>query len=902
LNETADRSETEPRDNHAMMGPTDESVSERQPLGLKALTCLLILAPQCLKVATTLSPLPRWELDPMLVPADFLGLGPAGAGVLDVLTMLGGAMALLLFRAAKGPTLSRAAAVATTLLCVASAAVAVLWVVRQYGLLSDQRIAVAYIAGFLGAAGVLRVGRDARIRRLAAGILLGVLVMIAAKGSLQMLLEHPRLVESYQRDKSAILSAQGWADDSVSAKGYERRLMQNEPTGWFGLANVFATFMAAGAAMCVPPVLSGFVRRRDTPTALEDEDSELGAGGGAARWMWAGLLIIMLAGTIAAGSKGGFAVLLSCVVLAGTGWWLGSRRGHAEANAQATGSFSRRAGAFGGACAVLLILGANAAVAARGAFGERIGELSLLFRWFYIEAAARIFRSAPLTGVGPDGFKESYLLLKNPLSPEEVQSPHCINWDWLATLGSVGLLLIGASLLLAWLCGKAMFGGSRDVTTSSSPQRGPDADSQAWLLSRAAWAVPLVVTFGTLWLERAALPPEQILMRIGGLVAAGLIGVVIARQTSQRATVALSAGCGAFGLALLLQSQIEVTMASSHAGPLAMIGLGLGAAAVAYPSSASSAAETTASTTPSKTRPDRLSLATGMAAIVVTVTCAASCLPGLVRWEGALQRGAEALRPLAESEQILAAARGATSATQRDELLRQVADVLTAATGRPVAAKPQAVEQAVAALRRPAVSVARESLAEAMATSRPELSTWREWSRLSIMLAQLELASPKGSAPVPAPTPGIGVLTESPEPAPRTSEVRRLIVEGTTAPDRLVRLRPASVANWQVTALRTAVSMMPDRQLEHALLATVNNALHADPYNLQMAVTLYRIYAGQKPVFIDAANAARRALEINALQRLDAEVRSLDAATKAELERMVRAFDETGEPPPAHPR
>jgi hypothetical protein len=883
-----------------MKGTTDESVARSQPLGLKVLMCLLILAPQCLKVTTTLSPLPRWELDPMLVPADFLGLGPAGAGVLDVLTMLGGALALLLFRAANGTTFSRAAAVATALLTVASAAVAVLWVVRQYGLLSDQRIAVAYIAGFLGAAGMLRLGEDARIRRLAAGIVLGVLVMIAAKGALQMLLEHPRLVESYQRDKSAILSAQGWADDSVSAKGYERRLMQNEPSGWFGLANVFATFMAAGAAMCVPPVLSGFVRRRDSATVQGEDGSDGGFGDGAARWMWTGLLIMMLAGTIAAGSKGGFAVLASCALLAAAGWWLGARQDGTEANGAGTGSFSRRTRVLGGACAVLMVLGANAAVAARGALGERIGELSLLFRWFYVEAAARIFRSAPLTGVGPDGFKESYLLLKNPLSPEEVQSPHCINWDWLATLGVVGLLLIAASMLLVWLCGKAMFSAGREVFGSHAPDRGPDTDAQAWLLSRAAWAVPLLVTFGTLWLERAALPPEQILMRIGGLVAAGLIGIVIARQTSRQATVALSAGCGAFGLALLLQSQIEVTMASSHAGPLAMIGLGLGAAAMASLRPGASVAGDATSAVPRKSRTDRVSIAAGLVAIVVTATCAVNCLPGLVRWESALARGAETLRPLAESEQILTAARAAASAPQRDELLRQVADVLTAATGRPVAAKPQAVEQAAAALRRPAITLARESLAEAMTAGRPELSTWREWSRLSIMLAQLELAAPKGSSPEPAS--GIGVLAETPKPAPQPSEARRLIDEGTTASDRLVMLRPASVANWQVTALRTALSIMPDPQLEHALLATVNNALHADPYNLQMAVTLYRIYAGQKPVFIDAANAARRALEINTLQRLDAEVRALDAATKAELERMVRAFDETGEPPPANPR
>lgn len=880
-----------------MNGTTNESVAGRHALGPQVLACLLILAPQCLKVATTLSPFPRWELDPMLVPADFLGLGPAGGGVLDVLTMLGAALALVLVRPTAGAFASRIESLATWCLTIAASLVAVLWVIRPYGLLSDQRIALAFIAGFLGAAGMLRLAADARVRRLAAGIVLGVLVMIAAKGAVQMLLEHPRLVESYRQDKDSILSAQGWSADSVSAKGYERRLMQNEPSGWFGLANVFATFMAAGAAMCVPPVLSGFFGQRGSFAATDESTQDSGSADKAARWIWVTLLVVMLGGAVAAGSKGGFAVLASCSILAALGWWLGTRRTESRRVSSEAGPSPQRLGILAGSCGVLLILSANTAVAARGVVGERLGELSLLFRWFYVEAAARIFSSAPLTGVGPDGFKESYLLLKNPLSPEEVQSPHCINWDWLATLGITGVLPIAASLLLAWLCGRAVFAARTSSQGPNSPEDSLAAGSDAWLATRAAWAVPLIVTFGTLWLERAALLPEQILLRIGGLAASGLIGVVIARQTSQQAGTALAAGCGALGLAVLLQSQIEVTMASAHAGPLAMIVLGLGAAGAAQGSRARSVHSTPATTTHPVARASRFSAATAVLAVVVAVGSAATSLPGLMRWEGLLARGAEALRPLAESEQILRSARMATSAAQRDDLLRQVADLLTVATGRTVTAKPEAVEQAVVALRRPAITLARSSLSEAMAASRPELSTWREWSRLSIMLAQLELAAPQAGRP--APPSGAGVLTEPREAPAPPSEARRLIVEGTEASIRLVTLRPASVANWQVTALRTALSMMPDRQLEHALMATVNNALRADPYNLQMAVVQYRIYASQRPVLIDAANAARRALEINALQRLDAEVRSLDPATKAELERMVRSFDQTGEPPPA---
>ena len=62
----------------------------------------------------------------------------------------------------------------------------------------------------------------------------------------------------------------------------------------------------------------------------------------------------------------------------------------------------------------------------------------------------RVFGDHALTGVGPDGFQQAYLFAKNPLSPEEVSSPHSILFDWLSTLGVAGLAW-GALLVLG--CG-----------------------------------------------------------------------------------------------------------------------------------------------------------------------------------------------------------------------------------------------------------------------------------------------------------------------------------------------------------------------------------------------------------------------------------------------------------------
>jgi hypothetical protein len=67
------------------------------------------------------------------------------------------------------------------------------------------------------------------------------------RGAVQVLVEHPAMVELYRDTRAAFLAERGWPDDSSAALTYERRLMQPEATGWFGLSNAYSTMMAAGA-------------------------------------------------------------------------------------------------------------------------------------------------------------------------------------------------------------------------------------------------------------------------------------------------------------------------------------------------------------------------------------------------------------------------------------------------------------------------------------------------------------------------------------------------------------------------------------------------------------------------------------------------------------------------------
>jgi len=71
--------------------------------------------------------------------------------------------------------------------------------------------------------------------------------------------------------------------------------------------------------------------------------------------------------------------------------------------------------------------------------GRLPGGNSMLVRWQYWHASAKMFLDHPFTGVGPGNFTTSYRLYKPPEALETVSDPHCFVLSTLTQLGVLGL-------------------------------------------------------------------------------------------------------------------------------------------------------------------------------------------------------------------------------------------------------------------------------------------------------------------------------------------------------------------------------------------------------------------------------------------------------------------------------
>lgn len=459
--------------------------SDQPDVSAAPLTESLVALLAALLAARTIvawTPLLHFDIDPSAISREavvpFAGMGPAGSMLMDGLTCT--VAGILLAMLAHGRCIAWPGALAVAAGMVAALDVGL--VLR--GDFENLWRGSAWVSAFLGAGALAATGahaRAARLQRIALAVLLSMVAVWIVRGSWQLIVEHPQTVAEYVASKEQFLAAQGWAADSVQAQSYERRLMQREATGWFGLSNIMAGLVGAAGLAC--GVLVMLARRTLSRVAVS----------------------VLLATALASGAillvNGSKGALASVAIGVAAAWW--SRRS----------SWHARVGLM--AALVLPVL----AVVARGALGASLHEQSLLFRSHYWSGAWQVMLESWPWGCGPDAFQNTYTLHRPALAVEEVTSAHAAPVDWLATMGVAGVALSAAWVVLMLAGADPGVKGPRKERSHGEAADGSLRD--LWMVSLIGLALVGVVAI-------MADPDGRVLPVIGVVLAACVARSVIA--------------------------------------------------------------------------------------------------------------------------------------------------------------------------------------------------------------------------------------------------------------------------------------------------------------------------------------------------------------------------------------
>lgn len=635
----------------------------------------------CTRAMLAFDPMPGWGLDPYAIAAPAGAFGPREAAIMDVLTLLLSGIVLLM-----APPARWKAWVGWVAALALMAVVGLAHGLPDGPRTADLSPALSWLAALAGAGAIARGCAHADTRRAVLALLAGFTAMLVAKGLVQLLVEHPATVAQFEANKARMLAAQGLEEGSSGARAFERRLRQPEITGWIGFSNVVASFLAAGGVALAAIALG----RRKAVTAV--------AGVGA----FVAFCLVVYGGSKGAMTAG--VLGLVCVAVgrfAPTAWREGRHR-------------ARLAGVLAG----IVVLGPLLALVARGVVAERMGELSLLFRWFYVEASTRITIANPLAGVGPGGFKDAYALAKNPISPENAASPHSVVFDAMATMG----VLVGLAVLV--FLGFAAWRSARAVLRPS-PERERGVSSDARDPSLAIGARTEARPFPRLTLIAGpalavAIGARFELQSVGGLTMAlalawlgGLVGwVALAWAAWHGPARGLILGAGAAALVLIAHGQIEMTPVLI--GSASLWAAWLGVACV----------RDRADEDPALALGARLIGAVpALAALVVAVLT----LPGLWAWQGAVTRAAIHARQPAEFRAVLDASGG------DPRVFRAVAEELSIALNRSVSTGT--LVEGLGELSRQSSLAAAQEMDRAVAAAPADGATLRAASRAWLVVA-----------------------------------------------------------------------------------------------------------------------------------------------------------------------
>ena len=258
--------------------------------------------------------------------------------------------------------------------------------------------------------------RSWRHVRLVAAVAFGLLMLMAAHGAVDQLVELPARRENFRKNLPETLKQMNIQPGSFEANRIEQKITSGEMLGFSASINTFAAMMVTAAVVAA----GSFIQR-----IKDREEPALAAVMALAFIAAAGILwftdsrTAFLTPIIAAG-------LFLIYLIAGP--WL---------------NIHRRIGLI---AAILIVATGTAFLVGYGVTHGTLFHDSLNFRWRYWVGAWGVWFERPFMGVGLNGFSFHYLAHRLPIASEEVKDPHNFVVRAFSELG-----LIGGVLTLVWI-------------------------------------------------------------------------------------------------------------------------------------------------------------------------------------------------------------------------------------------------------------------------------------------------------------------------------------------------------------------------------------------------------------------------------------------------------------------
>jgi len=284
---------------------------------------------------------------------------------------------------------------------------------------ADKRLAITDIAVFLApllTAVLLVQILDSQSKiKLMLAVIAALGVVSAYQCAEQFFVSNQMTIEQYQQDPQSLLDPLGIEIGSFQQFLFEHRLYSRGVRGFFTTRNSAGSFALMALFAAVALFIDKFKNRESDVSGIK---YLLGCG------LCAAIVVVSLGLTRSKGAIIGlfFAAAVFIVLLFYSDWLKTHRR------------------AILVVCLLLGIAGFWMVVSYGLSHGRLPGGGSMLVRWQYWHASAKMYADHPLTGVGPGNFGNYYPYYKPAAALESVADPHNFPLSILTQYGPLGLL------------------------------------------------------------------------------------------------------------------------------------------------------------------------------------------------------------------------------------------------------------------------------------------------------------------------------------------------------------------------------------------------------------------------------------------------------------------------------